>query len=214
MRLAVYNMAGEKVDEVELRQDIFGVPVNDAVMHQAVQRQLANARLGTADTKKRGEVSGGGRKPWRQKGTGRARQGSIRAPQWRKGGIVFGPHPRSYEQKMPKKMRRLALKSALSSKVSSGQVVLLDQLMMDAPRTKDFLALLNNVSVNASALVLLPAQDANVEKSARNLPYVKTLYANCLNVADILYYDYLVMPLAALRVVENIWGQASKPQGE
>ncbi len=214
MRLPVYNMAGDKVDEVELREDIFGVPVNRSVMHQALLRQFANARLGTVDTKTRAEVSGGGRKPWRQKGTGRARQGSIRAPHWRGGGIVFGPHPRSYQQKMPKKMRQLALKSALSSKVSSGQVVLLDQLSMGVPKTKDFLAVLNNVSVSSSALVLLSVQDVNVEKSARNLPYVKTLRADCLNVADILYYDYLVMPLAALRIVENIWGQPSTPQGE
>jgi len=206
MQVPVYNMAGEKVNEIELPADIFEVPVHEAVMHQAVLRQLANARLGTSNTKTRGEVSGGGRKPWRQKGTGRARQGSIRAPQWKGGGVVFGPHPRSYRQKMPKKMRQLALKSALSSKASAGQIVLVDALEMNAPKTKEFGAVLGNLSVNSSALVLLPEQNPNVERSARNLPGVKTLRVNCLNVIDLLNHDYLLMPLAALDVIENTWG--------
>lgn len=206
MQVPVYNMAGEKIQEVELREDIFGVPVNESVMHQALLRQLANARLGTVDTKTRGDVKGGGKKPWRQKGTGRARQGTTRAPHWRGGGIVFGPHPRSYEQKMPKKMRQLALKSALSSKVSAGQIVLVDQLSMEMPKTKDFVQFLGNLPVRSSTLVLLPEQDMNVEKSAHNLPYVKTLRANCLNVADILGYDCLLLSLASLQVIETIWG--------
>ncbi len=206
MQVPVYNMAGEKVNEIELPADIFEVPVHEAVMHQAVVRQMANARLGTSNTKTRAEVSGGGRKPWRQKGTGRARQGSIRAPQWKGGGVVFGPHPRSYRQKMPKKMRQLALKSALSSKASAGQIVLVDALEMSVPKTKEFGTVLGNLSVNSSALVLLPAQNPNVEKSARNLPGVKTLRVNCLNVIDLLNYDYLLMPLAALDVIENTWG--------
>jgi large subunit ribosomal protein L4 len=206
MQVPVYNMAGEKIQEIELREDIFGVPVNEPVMHQSLLRQLANARLGTADTKTRGEVTGGGKKPWRQKGTGRARQGTTRAPNWRGGGVVFGPHPRSYEQKMPKKMRQLALKSALSSKVSAGQIVLVDQLSMDVPKTKDFVQVLGKLSVRSSTLVLLPEQEMNVEKSARNLPYVKTLRVNCLNVADILGYDYLLLSLASLQVIETIWG--------
>ena len=206
MLLPVYNMAGEQVEEREVRAEIFGIEPNVSVMHQALTRQLANARLGTHQTKTRKEVSGGGRKPWRQKGTGRARQGSIRAPQWRKGGTVFGPHPRSYAQKMPKKMRRLALKSALSDKVASERMILLDQLNMGLPRTKDFEAILDNLSIGTNALVLLPEQDVAVEKSARNLPYVKTLRANCLNVRDLLQYDYLIVPLASLQVVEETWG--------
>ena len=205
MRLPVYNMAGEQVEEREMRDDIFAVAPNQAVMHQALVRQLANARLGTAQTKTRHEVRGGGRKPWRQKGTGRARQGSIRAPQWRGGGVVFGPHPRSYRQKMPKKMRQLALKSALSDKMASEQVILVDKLTMEAPRTKDFIAILNNLSVDSNALVLMPERNIAVEQSARNLPYIKTLRANCLNVADILYYDYLIIPLASLQIVEETW---------
>ena len=205
MRLPVYNMAGEQIEEREMRDDIFGVTPNESVMHQALLRQQANARLGTAQTKTRHEVSGGGRKPWRQKGTGRARQGSIRAPQWRGGGIVFGPHPRSYRQKMPRKMRQLALKSALPDKLASQQVILVDKLTMEVPRTKDFAAVLQNLSVDTNALILMAEKDVVVEKSASNLPYVKTLRANCLNVADILYYDYLIIPLASLQVVEETW---------
>jgi large subunit ribosomal protein L4 len=206
MLLPVYNMAGEQVEERELPDQVFGVEPNAAVMHQAYLRQMANARLGTHQTKTRAEVSGGGRKPWRQKGTGRARQGSTRAPHWRHGGIVFGPHPRSYEVKMPKKMRRLALKSALSDKVASERLVLVDQLTMEAPRTKDFQDFLGNLSIASNVLVLLPEQDVIVEKSASNLPYVKLLRANCLNVRDLLQYDYLIMPLASLQVVEETWG--------
>ncbi|MBC7263585.1 MAG: 50S ribosomal protein L4 [Chloroflexi bacterium] len=207
MQMRVLNMAGEQVGEVELRDDIFAVPVNEAVMHQALMRQLANARQGTADTKTRGEVSGGGRKPWRQKGTGRARQGSIRAPHWRKGGTVFGPHPRSYEQRMPRKMRRLALRSALSLKAKADQIILLDKLEMGEPRTKEMIGMLNNLKVDSSALILLPEASRNVEKSADNLPGVMTLRATNLNVRDILGYDYLIMPLDSLRVIEGILGQ-------
>jgi large subunit ribosomal protein L4 len=199
-------MAGEQIGETELREDIFAVPINEGVMHQAVVRQLANARAGTADTKTRSEVRGGGRKPWRQKGTGRARQGSIRAPQWAGGGTVFGPHPRSYRQKMPRKMRQLALKSALSDKVLNERIVIVDELSMEVPKTKEFLAFLGRINVDSSALVLLPESNEIVQKSARNLPDVKTMLANCLNVRDILYYDYLVMPLAALETIESIWG--------
>lgn len=141
MQVSVRNMAGETVSEIELRDDIFGVEPHQAVMHQAVLRQLANARLGTADTKTRGEVSGGGRKPWRQKHTGRARQGSIRAPQWKGGGVVFGPHPRSYRMHMPRKMRRLALRSALSAKAADSSIVLLENLALEVPKTKGMLNL-------------------------------------------------------------------------
>ena len=174
-------------------------------MHQALVRQLANARLGTAKTKKRHEVSGGGRKPWRQKGTGRARQGSIRAPQWRKGGVVFGPQPRSYRKKMPRKMRRMAVRSVLSVKAAAEQIILLDTLRMGEPRTKDMLALLDNLGIGDSALIILAGKDEAVEFSVRNVPAVKTLRANYLNIRDVLGHDYLVLPLQALEVIESIW---------
>jgi large subunit ribosomal protein L4 len=206
MLVSVRNMSGENVREVDLRDDIFAVPINESVMHQALVRQLANARLGTHKTKTRGEVSGGGRKPWRQKGTGRARHGSIREPQWRGGGTVFGPRPRSYRQKMPRKMRRLALKSALSVKAAGGQIMVLDHLEMPEPKTKEMEAILDGLDIYSTALILLPERNTNVEKSANNLPYVKTLRAQYLNVRDILGYDYLIMPLGALRVIETILG--------
>ena len=206
MKVPLYNMEGQTIGEVELRDDIFGITPHVPVMHQALVRQLANARLGTHKTKTRGEVSGGGRKPWRQKGTGRARHGSIRAPQWRGGGTVFGPRPRSYRQKMPKKMRHLAYKSALSVKAKEGQIIVLDKLEMPEPKTKAMAALLGALAVDSSALILLPERNENVEKSARNLPGVKTLRAQYLNVRDLLGYDYLVMPLGALEVIESILG--------
>jgi large subunit ribosomal protein L4 len=206
MRVPVYNIAGETVGEIELREDIFGVPINGPVMHQALVRQQANARLGTHKTKTRGEVSGGGRKPWRQKGTGRARQGSTRAPQWRGGAIVHGPRPRSYRQKMPRQMRRLAYKSALSVKARDGQIIVLDDLQMLAPKTREMASILEALAVDSSALILLPDRNDNVEKSASNLPDVKALRANYLNIRDLLGYDYLLIPLDALEVIESILG--------
>jgi len=206
MLVPVRNMSGEKVKEVELRDDIFSVPINGPVMHQALVRQLDNARLGTHKTKTRGEVSGGGRKPWRQKGTGRARHGSIREPQWRGGGTVFGPRPHSYRQKMPRKMRRLALRSALSVKAADEQIMVLDALEMPEPKTKEMETILDNLDIDSTALILLPERNTNVEKSANSLPYVKTLRAQYLNVRDILGYDYLIMPLGALKVIETILG--------
>ena len=176
-------------------------------MHQALVRQLANARLATAKTKTRGEVRGGGRKPWRQKGTGRARHGSIREPQWRGGGIVFGPRPdRNYRKAMPRKMRRLALRSALSVKAGEDQVIVLDELKMSAPETKEMLTILNSLTGDSSALILLTERDFNVEKSVNNLPGAKTLRAHYLNLVDIFSHDYLIMPLAALKVIEDILG--------
>ena len=206
MQVSVHNMAGKTVSEIELRDDIFGLEPHEAVMHQALVRQLANARQGTASTKTRGQVSGGGRKPWRQKGTGRARQGSIRAPHWKGGGVVFGPHPRSYRQRMPRKMRRLALKSALSVKAAEGSIVLVDDLLMAAPRTKDMLGVLDNLNVESSALILLPERDWNVEKSVSNIPDVKTLRTTCLNVIDILNYETLILPVKALESIEQFLG--------
>lgn len=210
MQVPLRNIRGEIVGEVELRDDIFGVPLTPAakaVVHQALLRQLANARLGTHDTKTRGEVSGGGRKIWRQKGTGRARQGSIRAPHWRHGGVVFGPHPRSYAQKMPRKMRRLALRAALSAKAAEQQIVVLDELSLEAPKTRQMLQMLEALNLDSSVLILLPAKDTVVELSARNLSRVKTLLANYLNVRDILGHDYLVLPRGSLEVIESFLGQ-------
>jgi large subunit ribosomal protein L4 len=207
MQVPVYNQAGQQIGTTELRDDIFAIEPNKPVMHQALVRQLANARQGTADTKTRAEVSGGGAKPWRQKGTGRARQGSTRAPQWRHGGVVFGPTPRSYEQKMPRKMRRLALRSALSVKVAEGQFRVVDDLKLDAPKTRAMEQILNNLQIPSSALILLPEANPTVQKSAANLPDVKTLNANYLNVRDLLGYDWLVMPLGAIKVIEGYLGK-------
>ena len=206
MQVSVRNMAGETVSEFDLPEAIFGLEPNVAVMHQAVLRQLANARLGTVDTKTRAEVRGGGHKPWRQKHTGRARQGSRRAPHWKGGGVVFGPHQRSYEMRMPRKMRRLALRSALSAKAAEQQIVLLDELALESPKTRDFEQVLGNLNVQASALVVLPERNDNVERSARNLSDVKTLQVTCLNVFDILKFDTLILPVKALQFIEQILG--------
>jgi len=206
MLVSVYNMGGEKVGETELADAVFAAPVNEDLMHQALVRQLANARLGTHKTKTRGLVAGGGRKPWRQKGTGRARQGSTRAPHWRKGGVVFGPQPRSYEQRMPRKMRQSAVRSALSLKAAAEQIILLDTLRMEQPRTKDMAVLLQNLGVQKSALILLPQRDEAVELSSGNITAVKTLRADYLNIRDILGYETLVLPLEALEIIEGIWG--------
>ncbi len=169
-------------------------------------RQLANARLGTSNTKTRGDVSGGGKKPWRQKGTGRARQGSIRAPHWRKGGVVFGPHPRSYAQAMPRKMRRLALRSALSVKAAEEQIVVVQDLALPEPKTQVMRQVLDNLTGDGTALILLPERNEAVELSARNLPDVKTLRAHYLNVRDLLTYDYVVMPVSAIQAIESFLG--------
>ena len=204
MRVPVRDMSGETVGEIDLRDDVFGIAPNEAVMHQALVRQLANARLGTHKAKKRAEVRGGGRKPWRQKGTGRARQGSIRAPQWRGGGAVFGPVPRSYRQKMNRKMRRLALRSALSAKAADKQVLVLDTLDMALPKTKEMVALLQRLDVDGTVLILLSESNPTAELSARNLPYVKTLRAGCLNVRDLLGYHYVIIPRGAVDAIHHL----------
>ena len=203
----VYNMAGEQVGTRDLDDSIFGIEPNRAVMYQALRRQLANARLGTHQTKTRGEVSGGGRKMWRQKGTGRARQGSRRAPHWKGGGTVFGPHPRKYTQAMPRRMRRLAVRSALSVKRGEEQIILLDELRLEETRTRAVLDLLEKLHVaDRRTLVVLPEKDLVVQRSARNIPGVKTLPAAYLNVADLLDHDAVVMPVASLEVIERILG--------
>jgi len=206
MDVPMYNTRGEQVGEVELRSDIFEVPVNVSLMHQALVRQLANARRGTHKTQSRGEVNRTTAKWYRQKGTGRARHGSRNANLFVGGGIAHGPKPRQYTKKMPRKMRRTALRSALSVKAIENQIVILDVLEMEAPRTKEMVAVLKNLGLDRRVLILLPERNVPVEKSARNLPQVKTLRASYLNVRDLLGYDHVVMPLGALQVVESILG--------
>lgn len=205
MQVPVHNISGEVVDHIELSEEVFGVPPNQAVVHQAVVRQLANARLGTASTKTRAQVSGGGRKPFRQKGTGRARRGSSRAPLYRGGGVAFGPHPRSYHQAMPKKMRRLALRCVLSAKVAEGEIIVVDELALNGPRTKDMASILAALGVASSALIVTAEPDPNVYKSARNLERIKALPAALLNVVDLSSHRILMITVAAVRRVEEIW---------
>ncbi len=210
MQTSLKNMQGQEVGTVELPDEIFNIEPNQTVMHQALVRQLANQRQGTHKTKTRGQVRGGGRKPWRQKGTGRARQGTIRAPHWRGGGAVFGPSPRSYTQRMPRKMRRLALRSALSVKAEAQQLVVLDELSMQAPRTREMDAMMDALGVERSALLLLPEANDIVELSARNLPYVKTLRVNYINVRDLLGYETVIMPQQAIDVITDFLGESDQ----
>lgn len=206
MEVSIYNTAGEVVGTITLRDDVFGVAPNEALIHQAMVRQLANARAGTAATKTRGMVEGGGRKPYRQKGTGRARQGSIRAPHFRGGGIVFGPQPRSYVQAMPKKARRLALKGVLSAHVADNELRVVDALTFEQPKTKQMIEVLHNLKAEGSTLILLPDSDINVIKSAANIPGVHTLPVEDVNVVAALKHRYLVMPVAAVRRLESLLG--------
>jgi large subunit ribosomal protein L4 len=207
MEVPVKNLKGEQVKMVNLPETIFEAPINKDLMHQALVRQLANARLGTHDTKSRGEVSGGGKKPWRQKHTGRARQGSTRAPQWKGGGKVHTPTPRDYTLDMPRQMRRAALRSALSVKAADGQIVVVDELTLESPKTSVMAqALTTLVGAESSALILLPDKNEMVEKSLRNLGNAKYLRANYLNIRDLLGYDTVVLPLGALDVIESYLG--------
>ena len=209
MEVDVFNMQGEKVRTVELPAAIFEAPVNVDLMHQAFVRQMANARLGTHSTKGRSQVSGGGRKPWRQKGTGRARQGSTRAPQWVGGGKVHTPKPRDYSQDMPRKMRRAALRSALSAKAAEQGVVLVDALDLPEPKTRLMAQALNSLVGDASVLILIPEKDGKYElvvRSTNNLPDAKTLLAHYLNIRDLLGYEKLIMPEQALDVLVSFLG--------
>jgi len=206
MQLEVKNIAGETVGEVNLRDDIFGIEPNGPVMHQALVRQLANRRLGTHKTKSRGEVVRTKAKWYRQKGTGRARHGSRNAPIFVGGGVAHGPKPRRYTKKMPRKMRRLALRSALSVKAAEEHIIVLDTIDFEAPRTRVMLDTLRNLNVESSAVILLPDRNVNIERSANNLSDVTILRANYLNVRDLLKYDYVIMPTDALAVVEEILG--------
>ena len=204
-KVAVYNISGAQVGEIELADSVFGIEPNKSVLHEAVVMQLASLRQGTHKVKGRSEVRGGGRKPWKQKGTGRARQGSIRAPQWVGGGTVFGPTPRSYAYKLPKKVRRLAIKSALSSKVLDNQIIVLDELNMNAPKTKEFQAILNNLKVDRTALVVVPEYNDNVALSARNIPTVKLLAADGVNVYDVLNHQKLIITKDAVSKVQEVF---------
>jgi large subunit ribosomal protein L4 len=206
MEVEVKNMQGKTIKRVELPAKIFEAPVNTDLIHQALVRQLANARLGTHSTKTRGEVAGGAKKPWRQKGTGRARQGSTRAPQWKGGGKVHTPKPRAYTLDMPRKMRRAALRSALSAKAADGQIVVVDDLKLDAPKTAHMLEALVSLVGADSALVLLPTKNENIEKSIRNIEHAKYVRANYLNIRDLLGYDKVVVPLGALDVLQGFLG--------
>ena len=204
MKVDVFNMEGEKVKQVELPAAVFEAPINVDLMHQAYIRQMANARLGTHKTKTRSEVAGGGRKPWRQKGTGRARQGSIRAVQWKGGGRVHTPRPRSYEQAMPKKMRRAALRSALSAKAAEAGIVVVDEIALTEPKTRLMAETLDKLIGESSALVLMPEKDVSydtVMRSADNLADAKVLLAGYLNIRDLLGYDKVIVPLKTLDVL-------------
>ena len=205
MQTKVFDMAGKQVGEIELSDAIFGIEPNESVVHDVVKNHLANCRQGTQSALTRAEVSGGGIKPWRQKGTGRARQGSTRAPQWTHGGIVFAPKPRSYSYVLNKKVKRLAMKSALSAKAAAGEIIVIDSIKMDSIKTKDFRAFLNAVKADGKSLVVTPAKDEIVVKSARNIPGVETSMANLINVYDILKAKYLVLDKEALTVIEEVF---------
>lgn len=204
-KVALYNIGGSQVGEIELSDNIFGAEVNVEAMHQVVKMLLANRRQGTQSALTRAEVRGGGIKPWRQKGTGRARHGSIRSPQWTHGGIVFAPKPRSYRYTVPKKIKRLAMKSALSSKVASENIIVLDELNFEAPKTKQVVGMMNNLKVDEKILIVLAEKNENVERSARNIEGVKTALVNTLNVYDILNCSKFIITKDAVKKVEEVY---------
>ncbi|MEK3806533.1 MULTISPECIES: 50S ribosomal protein L4 [unclassified Metabacillus] len=203
-KVALLNQSGSNVGEIELNDSVFGIEPNQHVLFDAVIMQRASLRQGNHKVKNRSEVRGGGRKPWRQKGTGRARQGSIRSPQWRGGGIVFGPTPRSYAYKLPKKVRRLAIKSALSTKVQENNILVLEDLLMNAPKTKEMTAILAGLSVEKKALIVTADVNESVALSARNIPGITVLEANSINVLDVLNHEKLVITKAAVQKVEEV----------
>ncbi len=204
-KIDVYDITGEKVSEIELNEEIFGIKPNEELVHVAVVNYLANQRQGTQSTKTRAEVRGGGKKPWRQKGTGRARQGSIRAPQWIKGGIALGPKPRSYRYTINRKERKIAIKSVLSSKVLENQLTIVDKMTFDEIKTKNMITALNNLKVEGKTLIMLPEKNENIQKSARNIEGVKTTLVNTLNVYDLLKYNKLVVTLDAVKKLEEVY---------
>ncbi len=210
MEIPVYSLTGEVVKHIEISDKVFAVPFNQAVVHQALLRQRANARQGTASTKTRGEVSGSTRKLFRQKHTGLARAGSKKSPLRRGGGIIFGPKPRNYQQAMPKKMRQLALKCVLSAKAGDGELMVLEQLKLDEPKTKQMTQILAALGIDSSALIVTNEPEYNVIKSAQNLAEIKTMPASLLNVVDILSYKMLLMEVAAVHKAEQLWGLAQE----
>ena len=204
-KIDVYDINGKKVKELELNEAVFGIEPNETVVHSVLVNFLANQRQGTQSTKTRSEVSGGGRKPWRQKGTGRARQGSIRAPQWIKGGIALGPKPRSYKYTVNKKERQLAVKSVLSSKVLENELVVVDSLPLNDIKTKEMVKALSNLKVEGKALIMLPEKNEKVQKSARNIEGVKTTLVETINVYDLLKYNNLVLPVDTVKKLEEVY---------
>ena len=204
-KVDVYNMQGKKVSDVELSEAVFGIEPNENIVHSALVNYLANQRQGTQSTKTRAEVRGGGKKPWRQKGTGRARQGSIRAPQWIKGGIALGPKPRSYKYTVNKKERQLAVKSVLSSKVLENELVVVDSLPLKDIKTKEMVKALSNLKVEGKALIMLPEKNENVQKSARNIDGVKTTLVETINVYDLLKYNKLVVTEDTVKKLEEVY---------
>ena len=204
-KIDVYNIEGKKVSDLELNESVFGIEPNEKIVHSVLVNYLANQRQGTANTKTRAEVSGGGRKPWRQKGTGRARQGSIRAPQWFKGGIALGPKPRDYSYTLNKKEKRLAIKSVLSSKVLENNLVVVDTLSFDEIKTQKMVKALDALKVEGKTLIVLPEKNENVQKSARNIEGVKTTLVNTINVYDLLKYNNLVVTLDTVKKLEEVY---------
>ena len=206
----VYNMAGKAIEELELSEQVFGVTPNVAVLHQVVTAQLVNRRQGNASTKTRSEVSGGNKKPYKQKGTGRARQGSTRSPQFRHGGTVFGPKPHPYHHDVPKKMRRLAIRSALSDKVANEKLIVVKDLVLESPRTKDMLEFLDNLPVadkGKRVLMMLPRRDENIVLSTRNIPSAKVQHVSSINVVELLKHDCVIMPVKTVRWIEMVFGE-------
>jgi large subunit ribosomal protein L4 len=204
-KLDVLNVSGEKIGDIDLNPGIFGIEVNEHVLHDVVKNYLANQRQGTQSAKTRAEVRGGGKKPFRQKGTGRARQGTTRAPHYVGGGVAFAPKPRDYSYKLPKRVKRLALFSALSAKVAAGEVIVLDELAMDAPKTKDMVKILSNIKAERKSLIVLPQVDDNVLRSSNNIPGVETTFVGQLNVYDILNHTNFVITKQALETIEEVY---------
>ena len=204
-KVDVYNIEGKKVSDVELKEEIFGIEPNEAIVHSVLVNYLANQRQGTQSTKTRAEVRGGGRKPWRQKGTGRARQGSIRAPQWIKGGIALGPKPRSYKYTVNKKEKRLAIKSLLSSKVLENELIVIDNIQLKEIKTKEMVRILENIKAEGKTLIMLPEREEKVQKSARNIEGVKTTLVNTINVYDLLKYKNLVITMDTVKKLEEVY---------
>ncbi len=204
-KIDVYNIEGKKVSSIELADSVFGIEPNEKIVHSVLVNYMANQRQGTASTKTRAEVSGGGRKPWKQKGTGRARQGSIRAPQWFKGGIALGPKPRDYSYRLNKKERRLAVRSVLSSKVLENNLVVVDTMNFDEIKTKNMVSALSNLKVEGKTLIVLPEKNENVQKSARNIEGVKTSLVNTINVYDLLKYNKLILTVDAVKNLEEVY---------